>query len=221
MAVVLEDRGAAERRRRRRAAGRSTASTPTSRSANVRTLEQIVARSISQPRFYMTLLDALRRAGAGARRDRHLRRPVVRRRAAHARDRHPDGARRAGTDRARPDRPPRDDPGGRRRRRLASPPPGSCRRLLSTFLFATDPRDLATFAAVSVTLGVVALLASYLPARRATRSIRWWLYGLISQIPDRRSQRIPNFHWESVGIRELGAWDFAQSLIILGCPWNI
>jgi ABC-type antimicrobial peptide transport system permease subunit len=42
-------------------------------------------------------------------------------------------------------------------------------KLLSTFLFATDPRDLATFAAVSLTLGFVALLASYLPARRATK----------------------------------------------------
>ena len=41
--------------------------------------------------------------------------------------------------------------------------------LLATFLFATDPRDLGTFAVVSLTLGLVALLASYLPARRATK----------------------------------------------------
>jgi ABC-type antimicrobial peptide transport system permease subunit len=42
-------------------------------------------------------------------------------------------------------------------------------KLLATFLFATDPRDLGTFAPVSLTLGLVAMLASYPPARRATK----------------------------------------------------
>jgi ABC-type antimicrobial peptide transport system permease subunit len=40
---------------------------------------------------------------------------------------------------------------------------------ISSLLFATSPRDVATFSVVAVTLGLVALLASYLPARRATR----------------------------------------------------
>jgi putative ABC transport system permease protein len=40
---------------------------------------------------------------------------------------------------------------------------------LSPFLFATSARDLTTFGTVAATLGAVALLASYLPARRATR----------------------------------------------------
>jgi putative ABC transport system permease protein len=42
-------------------------------------------------------------------------------------------------------------------------------RVLRTFLFEVEPLDPATFAAVSVLLGGVALMASYLPARRAAR----------------------------------------------------
>ena len=42
-------------------------------------------------------------------------------------------------------------------------------RLLKTLLFGVQPNDLTTFAIVSVVLVVVALLASYIPARRATR----------------------------------------------------
>ena len=52
--------------------------------ANVRTLEQIVARSISQPRFYTILLGRFCRSRAAARGDRHLRRTVVRSRATDA-----------------------------------------------------------------------------------------------------------------------------------------
>ena len=42
-------------------------------------------------------------------------------------------------------------------------------RVLQSFLFEVKPTDTATFAAVSVLLAAVALLASYMPARRATR----------------------------------------------------
>ncbi|HET6890398.1 MAG TPA: ABC transporter permease [Pyrinomonadaceae bacterium] len=42
-------------------------------------------------------------------------------------------------------------------------------RLLTTLLFAVTPTDAATFATVSVGLIVVALIASYIPARRATK----------------------------------------------------
>jgi predicted lysophospholipase L1 biosynthesis ABC-type transport system permease subunit len=42
-------------------------------------------------------------------------------------------------------------------------------RYVATLLFQISDRDVFTFAAVSVVLGLVATLASYLPARRATR----------------------------------------------------
>ncbi len=42
-------------------------------------------------------------------------------------------------------------------------------RLLSSLLYRVRPTDTITFTAVSVILLVVALMASYLPARRATR----------------------------------------------------
>ncbi|HKO62400.1 MAG TPA: ABC transporter permease [Pyrinomonadaceae bacterium] len=42
-------------------------------------------------------------------------------------------------------------------------------RLLSSLLFKVSPTDLVTFAVVSISLIVVAFIASYLPARRATK----------------------------------------------------
>jgi ABC-type antimicrobial peptide transport system permease subunit len=42
-------------------------------------------------------------------------------------------------------------------------------RLLSGFLFGVSPFDLATFVFVPLVLVLTALLACYLPARRATR----------------------------------------------------
>ena len=42
-------------------------------------------------------------------------------------------------------------------------------RLMTSLLFAVEPTDRATFAIVSACLLVVALIACYLPARRATK----------------------------------------------------
>jgi ABC-type lipoprotein release transport system permease subunit len=42
-------------------------------------------------------------------------------------------------------------------------------RLMSVLLFGVGPMDAPTYAAVSLGLAVVALIATYLPARRAAR----------------------------------------------------
>jgi ABC-type antimicrobial peptide transport system permease subunit len=42
-------------------------------------------------------------------------------------------------------------------------------RLLASLLYGVSARDPATYAAVAVFLGAIALLATYLPARRAAR----------------------------------------------------
>jgi putative ABC transport system permease protein len=42
-------------------------------------------------------------------------------------------------------------------------------RLMSSLLFAVKPTDVMTFAVVSVSLLVTALIACYIPARRATK----------------------------------------------------
>jgi len=42
-------------------------------------------------------------------------------------------------------------------------------RLMSKMLFGVSATDLTTFVSISVLLSVVALLACYLPARRATK----------------------------------------------------
>jgi putative ABC transport system permease protein len=41
-------------------------------------------------------------------------------------------------------------------------------RVLASVLFKVEPTDPLTFGAVTFSLGVVALLACYIPARRAT-----------------------------------------------------
>ena len=42
-------------------------------------------------------------------------------------------------------------------------------RLISTFLFGVKPTDPLTYAAVALGLAAIALLAGYVPARRAPR----------------------------------------------------
>jgi len=42
-------------------------------------------------------------------------------------------------------------------------------RVISSFLFGVSATDPVTFAAIALLLGLVALIACYIPARRATR----------------------------------------------------
>jgi ABC-type antimicrobial peptide transport system permease subunit len=42
-------------------------------------------------------------------------------------------------------------------------------RMMATLLFAVTPTDLVTYGGVTLVLAVVALLACYIPARRATK----------------------------------------------------
>jgi predicted permease len=136
--------------------------------SNVRTLGQIVARSISQPRFYMTLLAvfaavALVLAAIGifgvlsyavAQRTREI------------------GIRMALGAEGRSVR------GLVVRQAMLLAISGVAAgviaawwmaRLLGSLLFGVTPRDPVTFAAVAAMLAAVALIASYVPARRATR----------------------------------------------------
>ena len=42
-------------------------------------------------------------------------------------------------------------------------------RLMTTFLFATDPRDPVTFVGIAVLLAIIAILACVVPALKASR----------------------------------------------------
>ena len=85
------------RRRDRRGDPRSasTAYDPQLLVQRIRPMDDVVSGALSRPRFNLLLVGCFAARRAGPRRGRHLRRAGVSGDAAHARDRHPHGARRA------------------------------------------------------------------------------------------------------------------------------
>ena len=137
--------------------------------AQVRDMSAILSRVGCRPPAERAAHRRLRRAGAGARRDRPLRRHGVHRVAADARDGRAHGVRRDA--RARSCRL------WSATRSASSPPAWSiglgCRSLvtgsLARLLFDVGPRDVTIYAVAPAVLVMTAVAASYLPARRATR----------------------------------------------------
>ena len=136
---------------------------------NVRTLEEIVARSISQPRFYMTLLTlfaavALILAAIGI---FGVLSYAVAQRTREIGIRMALGAHRSSVLRLIVREAMVMTSGGVVIGVVAAFV--LTEWLVSKLLFDTSPHDPVTFVVVAVTLGVVALAAAYVPARRATR----------------------------------------------------
>ena len=138
--------------------------------ANVRTLEQVTSDSIAPRRLSVVLISVFAGGRARPRVRRHLRRDVVPGRATHARDRCAHGARRAA---------PRCLPARGRPRHAVCSLIGTAIGLLLAFfssralgamLYNVAAVRLPTFALVTFALALVALLASYIPAQRATRA---------------------------------------------------
>ena len=160
-------------RRRRRAAGGQgrdlVASSPAWPCPRFDTARSTLSALIAAAALQHAAARALRPARHRHRVRRHLRRDGVHRDAAHAGDRHPDGARRH-TGR---------DPvvGARQGRSPISPEalPSAWSgawllgALVAGFLFEIQPHDPWVYAGVTATLVATGITAAFLPARRAAR----------------------------------------------------
>ena len=133
-----------------------------------RLLQQLVDKSVSPRRFVVLMLGGFRDVCARARLARHLRPDLVFGGSAHAGNRHPHGARRV-----HPRRPARIV-----LQTLRMAGAGMAigligawllTRSLSGLLFGVSATDPVTFVGMLLVLAIVATLAGYFPARRASR----------------------------------------------------
>ncbi len=166
--------GARRDRSRRRFSRRSARRIATLPVVKLRTMEQVFADSAARPRFLAELLGIFAGARAGARRDRHLRHPVVFGHRADEGDRHPHGARRDARERARDDPRSGDAADDRRPGRGPGRRRSALTRLLQAQLFNVKPTDPATLTAVTSFIAVrrVRRLLCAGAARDARRSDR-------------------------------------------------
>jgi len=74
-------------------------------------------------------------------------------------------------------------------------------RLMKGLLFGVSASDPLTFAAVALLLTIVALLACWIPARRATKSIQWSLFDA-NKFPSRSHTKV---HEEEKNLRASAA----------------
>ena len=125
--------------------------------------------SVAPPRFRTVLVAMFAVVGLLLAAHRDLRRDGLRGDRTDARARRPDRARRRSRDVVRSCSAKPLTLAARRRRRSASPARSATTRLMQSLLFGVTPTDAVTFAGISALLLVTAFVASYLPARRATR----------------------------------------------------
>ena len=136
--------------------------------SDMRSMEEVVSRSISRQRFNVLLMTRVRCVGAAAGGDRHLRADGVLSRAAHAGDRHPHGAGRRSAAGAPDGRLPGHAAGDRSASSSASVAALGLTRLMASFLFGCRRAIPAVFIVMPVVLTLVSMIAVWLPARRAS-----------------------------------------------------
>ena len=132
-------------------------------------MDEVLADSLSRPRFVTLLLVVFAACGAAAGCCRHLRRDVVLGRGANERDRDSHGSRRGHGDASSRWCSSRDWGSRASASALGSCWPWLYRDYVASFLYGVEATDPATFVTVPVVLLGVSLMACVVPAYRAVR----------------------------------------------------
>ena len=134
----------------------------------MQTMEQNLSDESGAAAIEYAFAWAVRVGGFGSGGGRHLRRDELRGHTTHARNRHPRGAGRSDPRRAPAGRRRGNDTGAGGRGHWARQT-FALTRLMASLLFGVSATDPLTFAAIAALLFGVALLACWIPARRATK----------------------------------------------------